>query len=98
MLHFSCDLCSCPLDEQRYVVRMEVYPAFDPDQIEPADLDQDHLQAVADHLDQGGGLDDDTLENGAKVFRFDLCPQCHRKLLKDPLGREAVRRLKFSKN
>jgi hypothetical protein len=98
MLHFSCDLCGCPLDEQRFVVRLESYPAFDPDRLEAADLDHDHLQEVADVLDSGC-TDSSALEaDGAKVFRFDLCPQCHRKFLKDPLGREAVRRLKFSKN
>jgi hypothetical protein len=98
MLHFSCDLCSAPLDEERFVVRLESYPAFDLDRIEPADLDHDHLQEVADVLDHGGPLDDDLASGTAKVFRFDLCPQCYRKFLKDPLGREAVRRLKFSNN
>jgi hypothetical protein len=97
MLHFSCDLCSCSLDEQRFVVRLESYPAFDPERLEEADLDHDHLQEVADVLDDGCGGDE--LEaQGAKVFRFDLCPLCYRKFLKDPLGREAVRRLKFSNN
>lgn len=98
MLHFSCDLCSRPLDEQRFVVRLESYPAFDPERLEEADLDHDHLQEVADVLDHGGALDGDLEANGAKVFRFDLCPQCYCRFLKDPLGREAVRRLKFSNN
>lgn len=98
MLHFSCDLCSAPLDEERFVVRVESYPAYDVDQLEAADLDHDHLQEVADVLDHGGPLDDDAASNPTKVFRFDLCPQCYRKFLKDPLGREAVRRLKFSNN
>lgn len=98
MLHFSCDLCSCSLGEQRFVVRLESYPAFDPDRLEPADMDHDHLQEVADMLDHGGPDDESLESSGAKVFRFDLCPQCYRKFLKDPLGREAVRRLKFSKN
>lgn len=98
MLHFSCDLCSRPLDEQRYVVRLDAYPAFDPDQLEPADLDQDHLQEVAELLAHGDALEDSAAAPGAKVFRFDLCPQCYAKFLKDPLGRDAVRRLKFSQN
>ena len=33
-----------------------------------------------------------------KNFRFDLCPECHKKFLKDPLGREAARSIDFSKN
>ncbi|MFO0918341.1 MAG: hypothetical protein U0872_08510 [Planctomycetaceae bacterium] len=43
----SCDLCGIPLDDQRFVVQLEAYPAFDPDQLEAVDLDADHLQQVA---------------------------------------------------
>lgn len=97
MLHFSCDVCGCSLDRQRYVVQMEAYPAFDPDELQPADLDADHLQAVADALEHGTTVDE--LDDGStRQFRFDLCTNCYHKFLRDPLGREAVRRLKFSKN
>jgi hypothetical protein len=98
MLHFSCDLCGQPLDEHRFVVRMEVFPAYDPDQLHEADLDADHLQAVAAELQEaemtGQRLDDCE----AKSFRYDLCPRCHARFLKDPLGREALARLNFSEN
>ena len=33
-----------------------------------------------------------------KGFRFDLCPTCHDKFLKDPLGKESLRSFDFSKN
>jgi hypothetical protein len=99
MLHFSCDLCSCALDGRRYVVRLEAYPAFDPDELEEADFDVDHLHEVASALAE---LPDDALlevaDEAAQVFRFDLCPTCYRKFLRDPLGREALRRVKYSKN
>lgn len=99
MLHFSCDLCACPLDERRYVVRLEVYPAFDPTQLEEADFDVDHLQEVSEMLaNLPEGVPSPVTEEGAKVFRFDLCPHCYRKFVRDPLGREALRRLKYSKN
>lgn len=91
-------MCSCPLDEERYVVRMEAYPAFDPERIEAVDLDHDHLQAVAAELNQNDPHEDDSASAQGARLRFDLCPQCYGKFLKDPLGREAVRRLKFSKN
>jgi hypothetical protein len=98
MLHFSCDLCGQPLDDHRYVVRLEVFPAFDPENITEADLADDHLQEVADDLNlmelTGGQLEDCS----SKTFRFDLCTRCHAKYLKDPLGREALRRLNFSEN
>ncbi len=97
MLHFSCDLCGCSLDHRRYVVNLEAYPAFDVDELEPADLDVDHLQQIAASLEDVTTCDE--LDDGStQQFRFDLCPTCYRKFLRDPLGREAMRRLKFSKN
>lgn len=97
MLHFSCDLCGCSLDDQRYVIQLEAYPAFDPDEMQADDLDVDHLQVVSETLEKSGTADE--LDDGStRQFRYDLCPVCYRKFLRDPLGREAVRRLKFSQN
>ena len=45
------------------------------------------------------GMDEQELEDQVyKSFRFDLCPECHKKFLKDPLNREAARSIDFSKN
>jgi len=99
MLHFSCDLCGQPLDDQRYVVKLEVFPAFDPEEITEEDLDADHLQEIAELIEEmevAGGMPLD--DCSAKNFRYDLCPRCHKKFLKDPLGRDTLRRLNFSEN
>lgn len=99
MLHFTCDLCGQPLNDQRYVVQLEVFPAFDPDEITEADLDADHLQEVADILrdeellGSASEQDEDT-----KEFRYDLCPKCHARFIKDPLASSRTRRMKFSEN
>jgi hypothetical protein len=99
MLHFSCDLCGSQLDDQRYVVKLEVYPAFDPDELTESDLDADHLAEVAEIIQEMEATGNTELEDcGPKTFRFDLCPRCHKKFLKDPLGRDAFRRLNFSEN
>jgi tRNA(Ile)-lysidine synthase TilS/MesJ len=99
MLHFSCDLCGHQLDEQRYVVKLEVYPAFDPDELTEGALDADHLAEVAEIIQEMEATGSTELEDcGAKSFRFDLCPRCHKKFCKDPLGRDAFRRLNFSEN
>jgi hypothetical protein len=77
---------------------MEIFPAFDANDITEADLDADHLQEVAEEIHEmeltGSELDD----ANSKSFRFDLCPRCHARYEKDPLGREAIRRLNFSEN
>jgi len=99
MLHFTCDLCGKELqlpDDQRYVVKIEAFAAHDPAEITEADLDEDHMEAVSQILQD----DDDQVELTAasKNFRFDLCPDCHKKFLRDPLGREMAQKFHFSKN
>ena len=99
MLHFSCDLCGQQLGERRYVAKLEVYPAFDPEEIDEDDLDADHLQEIAQMLEEMEETGKTQLEDcGSKEFRFDLCPACYRKYVRDPLGRDALRRLNFSEN
>lgn len=100
MLHFSCDLCGCRLAQERFVVKMEVFAPFDPEEIDESDLDLDHLQAVSEEIEEvemtGGELHVD--DCGTRRLRFDLCAECRKKFLQDPLGRDAVRRLHFSEN
>jgi len=99
MLHFSCDLCGQPLKDRRYVVKLEVYPAFNPDELSEDDLDADHLQEVAEVIEENELLGiNDTDADHAKSFRFDLCPRCQMKYVKDPLARELLRRFDFSEN
>lgn len=99
MLHFSCDLCGLQLGERRFVVKLEVYPAFDPEEIDEDDLDADHLQKISESIEEMEVTGKDGLEEcGTKGFRYDLCPHCYRRFVKDPLGRDALRRVNFSEN
>jgi len=99
MMQFSCDLCGRVISRERYEAKLTVSAAFDPEELTAADLDSDHLEAIAADLD---ALEDtgefELEETGPKEFRFDLCPACARRYVQDPLSREAKRRLKFSKN
>ena len=102
MLHVTCDLCGKELrpgEDQRYVVKIEAFAAHDPAEITEADLDEDHMEAVSQMLrDETEDSLDGELIDANKNFRFDLCPECHKKFLRDPLGREHVQKLFFSKN
>lgn len=99
MLHFSCDLCGQQLDDERFVVKMEVYPAFDPEEICEEDLSDDHLEEVAEILKQAEAEGKVELDDcSSKAFRFDLCSECRRRFIADPLGRETLARFDFSKN
>ncbi len=101
MVHFTCDLCGKDLTssgERRYVVKIEAFPGFDPTEIKEDDLDDDPMEAVAQILKRDETLVSEFEAEAPKGFRFDLCPSCREKFLRDPLGRDAVRSFDFSKN
>jgi hypothetical protein len=102
MVHFTCDLCGKDLTasgDSRFVVKISAYAGFDPNQITEEDLDDDHLEAISELLrNQDGEPGSDPDLPTFKGFRFDLCPTCHGKFLKDPLGRDLIRSLDFSQN
>jgi len=102
MVHFTCDLCGKDITadgESRYVVRITAYAGFDPNQITEEDLDDDHMEAISELLRDDESQTAAAAEKPArKGFRFDLCPACHDRYLKDPLGRELLRSLDFSPN
>ncbi len=102
MIRYSCDLCKRELDSQddlRYVVKMEIYAAFDPAAADAEGEDRDHLEEIQDILE---GLEDSASEEiGDDVYqqlRFDLCPECRKKFVKNPLGRKTVKAFGFSSN
>ena len=101
MIHFTCDRCKREIDpdlELRYVVRLEVQAMMEPCEVDVQD-DRDHLVEIQEILERMDDLNDDNI--GDDVYqrrRFDLCPACYRKYIKNPLGREAAPQLNFSKN
>ena len=101
MIRYSCDLCKRDLDAQhdlRYVVKVEVFAAMDS---AGEDDDNDHLQEIQDILERLDDAEDDEIgEAVCQQLRFDLCPECRSKFVKNPLGREnfAAKVVGFSKN
>lgn len=101
MIHYTCDLCKRgldPHDDLRYVVRLEVYAAMD-NNLEDADEERDHLEEIQDILQRLEDEHDPRV--GDEVYqqlRYDLCPECRRKFLKNPLGVETAKLLNFSEN
>ena len=102
MLHVTCDLCGKELrpgHEPHYVVKIEAYAAHDPAEITEADLDEDHMEAVSQLLrDMEDNSDGPAVAEPYKNFRYDLCPECHQKFVRDPLGKETAQKFDFSEN
>ena len=102
MVHVTCDLCGRDIripEDQRYVVKIEVHAAHNPNEITEEDLDDDSLEAVSELLDD----DDEALielqdEPLRQRMRYDLCAACRKKFIKDPLNREAGVHFDFSEN
>jgi hypothetical protein len=102
MIHHSCDLCKRTIDTEqdvRYVVKMEVYAALDPT-LDETDNDRDGLQEVQDMLQrmEETGTEGVSEDEVYQSLRFDLCPECRKKFLKQPLGRTPVKQFDFSQN
>ena len=103
MIHYSCDRCKRVIEseeELRYVVRMEVRAAFDG--VGGADDDhddRDHLLEVHEILETVDIIDEDGVaEEVYQQLKFDLCPECYRKFIKAPIGKENSVEFNFSQN
>ena len=100
MIKYVCDMCGKPLLENediRYVVRIEVYAAYETSEC-PDEDEYDDIEAVEDMLDEADDAEGQPEDESPPKFRFDLCPECHKRYLEDPLFRKTHRRIRFSDN
>ncbi len=95
MVHYTCDVCGCPIAGDRYVVTMEVRPTFEPEEVTEEMLDVDHLHAIAEELNSPQKPESSA---DRKSFRYDVCEGCLTSIERDPLGRVRRPRLRFSEN
>lgn len=102
MVHITCDLCGKTLQngEHHFVVKIEVFTAHDPGEITEEDLDEDHMEAISQMLQEMEDMDDPIeLPPASQQFRYDLCPACRKKYLQAPLSKDAaVNKFDFSEN
>lgn len=102
MINFTCDICGKPLlvdENTRYVVRIEVFAAYDTMELVDEDLEQDHLQEISELVEEMEDMDQQDIEDQVyKTFRFDLCPACQKKYISDPLFKNVRGRIQFNEN
>ncbi len=82
------------------MVKLEVFAAHDPAEITEADLDEDHMEAVGQLLREmeDNLVDPEATDPAHQAFRYDLCPACRKKFVRDPLGKEIAQKFDFSEN
>lgn len=101
MIHYTCDCCKRTIDtttELRYIVRLEVYAALDP-VADELDDERDHLleiQEVLERLDDP--LEEEVCDEVYHQKRYDLCSECRRQFVQNPLGRPTTSQVHFSQN
>ena len=101
MIHYTCDRCKRQIDiaeQTRYIVQIDIQTATDQPTDDMAD-DVDHLTELHQMLEgiTNEAMAEDDCES-SHHGRYDLCPECHRQFMKNPLGRDAVLALGFSNN
>ncbi len=102
MINYSCDRCKRKINSQeefRYVVRMEVRAALDFGPGSDDEADRDQLMELHEILelaedDEADLIDDELYQQ----LRYDLCPECYRKFMRNPMGREPSVEFNFSQN
>lgn len=101
MIHFTCDACQRTIDsenESRYVVRLEVYEALG-DTADTNCEEADHLQEIEDIIERIDELNETQLDDDLyKQVRYDLCPDCRKRFMQNPLGKVNPARFGFSNN
>ncbi len=102
MMRFACDQCGKQLDpdsEHRYVVRIEVSTSLDPLESDESPDDRDYLQEIHEILERGADSPAAELDGMLPDERqYDLCQECARRFLKNPLGRKPAKQFNFSEN
>ena len=101
MIHHSCDRCGRPIDsedELRYTLRIEVQAVIG-DGRDEYDDDRDHLLELHEILERADDAENPLISDDIyQRQRFDLCSECYRAFVKNPLGIEVAKQLDFSKN
>jgi hypothetical protein len=86
----TCDACGAGLlldSDVRYVLRIEGFAAYDPMELTRQDLERDFDSDMHRVLESLSSLSaEDAMNQVHRSFRFDLCPGCWGKYLKDPLA------------
>lgn len=90
MIRYRCDSCGqdlAPDGSNHYIVKIEAFAAAGKLEFTREDLEKDHEAEMRKLLAQAEHRSPDELEDQVyRSFRYDLCPECHKKFLRSPLS------------
>lgn len=98
MIHFSCDRCRRTIDEEelRFTVSIEIQVALEDKSL---DLPEDEMDVLHEVLDELNEEEREEVNSFAyQRQQHDMCLECHREYLANPLGCELPLRVGFSEN
>ena len=99
MIHYTCDLCGCSINEERFVAKIEVTSVLNDQDLTEDDLDSDHLEDIAAQIESLESTGEFVLEEtGPRNFQYDLCHSCCQQYMKAPLAPAQRARLNYSQN
>lgn len=88
-IRYACDKCGLRMkanDGGRFIVKMELFAAAGPVDLDAVES-SDPRQGVREIIASLAQADPDEIEDrNYRSFRFDLCDECRRLLLANPLG------------
>jgi hypothetical protein len=84
-----CDRCGQLIEEGalRYIAKIQVFAAYDPLNVDFADMTRDYTNEIKEILKRCEDLSEEELMQDVYVdFQFDLCRACQRSYIKEPLA------------
>ncbi|NOT01802.1 MAG: hypothetical protein HOP29_14370 [Phycisphaerales bacterium] len=91
MIRFACDRCGVALksnDSARFILKIEAYASAGPLAFDREEIERDRSAEMEALIEQLKRTDADQIEDQTyRAMRFDLCRECHREFLADPIGR-----------
>jgi len=89
MVNYTCDMCGQRIskDTPRYIVKIEVFAAYNELEIQREDLGKDYKEAIARLIAKMKDMDEKKLmEDVWASFKFDLCKRCRDIYMRSPIG------------
>lgn len=88
MKHYICDICGVRIgrNDLRYVLKMNIFAAYDTMEIDPCDLEKDYEEEIKRLVADMKRMDPKQLEEDVfKHLNFDLCRACQQRFITNPL-------------